>query len=160
MRRWSLNKLPWYKMIDIPPIWLLGFALLARWQAQSFNLGLTFGSDWASFLGGLCFGGGALLLLLALMEMRKHRTTVVPHLEAASLVTSGIFKYSRNPIYLGDALMLLGLILWWDAVLALPLVALFIFVMEKRFIIPEENALRRKFGAEFARYCLKTRRFV
>lgn len=148
------------KMIDIPPIWLFGFIYLAYWQSRNFDLGLSLGGPWSGFLGGVCVGGGLILILLAVIEMRKMRTTVIPHQEAATLVTSGIFKRSRNPIYLGDALVLLGLILRWDAVVSLPLVAIFLWVIEKRFIIPEENALRRKFKAEFASYCLKTRRFV
>lgn len=147
-------------MIDIPPIWLFGFIYLAYWQSRNFDLSLSLGGSWSGFLGGVCVGGGLILILLAVNEMRKMRTTVIPHQEAATLVTSGIFKRSRNPIYLGDALVLLGLILRWDAVVSLPLVAIFLWVIEKRFIIPEENALRRKFKAEFASYCLKTRRFV
>ena len=52
------------------------------------------------------------------------------------------------------------LILRWDAVLALPLVPILLMLLEKRFVIPEEDRLRRKFRAEFARYCQKTRRWV
>ena len=80
--------------------------------------------------------------------------------EADRLIQSGIFKRTRNPIYLGDTLILLGLILRWEAVLALPLVPIFLWILEKRFIIPEENRLRRKFRADFARYCQKTRRWI
>jgi protein-S-isoprenylcysteine O-methyltransferase Ste14 len=76
------------------------------------------------------------------------------------LVQSGIFSRTRNPIYLGDTLVLVGLILNWNAVLALPLVPIFVWVIERRFIIPEENRLRRKFRAEFARYSQKVRRWV
>jgi protein-S-isoprenylcysteine O-methyltransferase Ste14 len=75
-------------------------------------------------------------------------------------VQSGIFSRTRNPIYLGDALILLGLILRWDAVLSLPLVPIFVWIIEKRFIEPEENCMRRTFRMEFARYCEKTRRWV
>ena len=92
--------------------------------------------------------------------MRKRRTTIIPHRDADVLVTSGIFKRSRNPIYLGDALILLGLILRWDAPLALPLAPVFVWVIERRFIIPEENRLRSKFRQEFYRYTQKTRRWV
>ena len=99
-------------------------------------------------------------MALAAMEMRKQRTTIVPHKEADSLVTSGIFKRTRNPIYLGDAAILAGLALRWDAVLALVLVPIFIWIIEKRFIIPEENMLRRKFRADFAHYEQKSRRWV
>ncbi len=148
------------KWIDIPPMWLLGFAVLAWLQAVHASVGLSFGGGWADFAGGLLVGGGLVLMLLAFAEFRRHRTTVIPHMEAERLITSGIFKRSRNPIYLGDALILLGLILRWDAVLALPLVPVFVWVIEKRFIVAEEDRLRRKFRAEFARYCQKTRRWL
>lgn len=148
------------KWIDIPPVWLLGALLLAWWQSHSFSFGLSFGGAWADFLGGLLVGGGLILMALAVYEMRRQRTTVIPHREAERLVTSGIFKRTRNPIYVGDALVLAGLILRWDAVLALPLVPIFVWVIEKRFIIGEENALRRKFKAQFAKYCQDVRRWV
>ncbi len=98
-------------------------------------------------------------MLLAVSEMRRQRTTVIPHREAEHLVQSGIFKRSRNPIYLGDVLLLAGLILRWDAPLALPLVPVLLWVLERRFVIPEEDRLRRKFRQAFHRYTEKTRRW-
>lgn len=148
------------KWIDIPPVWLLA-AVTATWvigQAQPFGLSLAF--PITQLLGGLLVGAGVILMALAAIEMRKRRTTIIPHMEANSLVTSGIFKRTRNPIYLGDAAILAGLALRWDAVLALILVPIFIWIIEKRFIIREENMLRRKFHADFARYEQKTRRWI
>jgi protein-S-isoprenylcysteine O-methyltransferase Ste14 len=55
---------------------------------------------------------------------------------------------------------LAGLILYWDAVLALPLVPLMLWFLERRFVMPEENRLRREFRMEFAKYCEKVRRWV
>jgi protein-S-isoprenylcysteine O-methyltransferase Ste14 len=92
--------------------------------------------------------------------MRRQRTTVVPHREAQALVSTGIFSRTRNPIYLGDLLILAGFILSWDAVLSLPLLPILLWVLEKRFVIPEEDRLRRKYRAEFARFCEKTRRWL
>ncbi len=148
------------KWIDIPPLWLLAFAVLAWFQATHAAFGLSFGGAWADFAGGILVGVGLVLMGLAFAEFRRHRTTVVPHMEADRLISSGIFKRTRNPIYLGDALILAGLILRWDAVLALPLVPIFVWVIEKRFILAEEDRLRRKFRADFARYCQKTRRWI
>ncbi len=147
------------KWIDIPPVWLLAFAVVAWLQAAYWPLGLSFGGAWADLAGGLLVGGGLVLMAMAFAEFRRHKTTVIPHQEADRLITSGIFKRSRNPIYLGDALILTGLILRWDAVLALPLVPIFFWIIEKRFILAEEDRLRRKFRMDFARYCEKTRRW-
>ena len=148
------------KWLDLPPVWLAGALVLAWVQSARFPMGLTFGGAWSDFFGGLLVGGGLLLMLLAFVEFRKHKTTFVPHETPTSLIQTGIFSRTRNPIYLGDALVLAGLILRWDAVLALPLIPLFVWVIEKRFIIPEEDRMRRVFRAEFARYTSKTRRWV
>ena len=148
------------KWIDLPPVWLAGCLVLAWVQSARFPMALTFGGPWADFAGGLLVGGGLLLMLLAFMEFRKHKTTVIPHNTPSFLIQSGIFSRTRNPIYLGDALVLAGLILRWDAVLALPLVPIFVWIIEKRFIIPEEDRMRRTFRADFARYASKVRRWV
>ena len=76
------------------------------------------------------------------------------------MVQSGIYRRSRNPIYLGDVLILAGLILRFDAVLSLVLLPIFVWLLERRFIIPEEDRLRRTFRADFARYERKTRRWI
>lgn len=148
------------KWIDVPPVWLATALALAWAQARLLPMGLGFGGGFADFLGGVLIGGGLILIALAAWEMRRARTTLIPNREAAKLVTSGIFKRSRNPIYIGDALILAGFILRWDAVLALVLLPCFVWIIEKRFVIPEENMLRRKFRADFARYMQKTRRWV
>ena len=152
--------MPAWKWLDMPPVWLVGALVLAWCQSRFLTLGLSLGGVWMDFLGGLLVGAGLLLLALAIYEMRRQRTTVIPHQEADHLVTTGIFSRSRNPIYVGDALILTGFVLYWDAVLSLVLIPIFIWVIETRFIIPEEDGLRRKFRAEFARYCQKTRRWV
>ena len=148
------------QLIDIPPVWL-AIALIVAWLQKTYlSLGLTFGGQWADFVGGLLVGGGLVLIALAAYEMFNKRTTLIPNREADHLVTTGIFSRSRNPIYVGDALILGGMILNWDAVLSLPLIPIFVWLIETRFIIPEEDGLRRKFRADFARYCQKTRRWV
>lgn len=148
------------KWIDMPPVWLAGFLTLAWTQVAFLPMGLGFGGAWADLAGGLLVGGGLLLIVLAASEFRRHRTTIVPHRDAGRLIRTGIFARSRNPIYLGDMLILAGLILRWDAVLSLPLIPVFLWVIEKRFVLPEEDRLRRSFRMEFARYCEKTRRWI
>ncbi len=148
------------RWLDIPPIWLIAALVLAWVQASYYSLGLSLGGAWSQFLGGLLVGGGVVLMALAVHEMRRQKTTVIPHREADSLVQSGIFSRSRNPIYLGDLMILTGFILYWDAVPSLALVPILLWILERRFVVPEENRLRRKFRADFARYCQKTRRWL
>lgn len=148
------------KWLDVPPIWLALFIVLAWFQSRYLSYGLDFGGGWADLLGGMLIGGGLLLMVLALSEFRRHATTVHPHGTPKQLIQSGIFSRSRNPIYVGDTLVLAGLILRFDAVLALPLVPVFVWVIERRFILPEEDRLRRTFRTDFARYERKVRRWI
>ncbi len=148
------------KRIDVPPVWLLVFAILAWLQSRYWSIGLNFGGGLLDLLAGMLIGGGIILMALAIVEFRKHRTTIHPHDTPTSLIRSGIFKRSRNPIYLANVLILTGLILLFDAVLSLPLIPILVWVLEKRFIVPEENRMRREFRADFARYEEQTRRWV
>jgi len=148
------------KWIDIPPVWLL-LAVVITWLiGQLQPAAFAIGGPVTSLFGGLLVGGGIVLILLAASEFRRRKTTIIPHMEANNLITTGIFKRSRNPIYLGDALILAGLTLRWEAPIALLLVPLFMGTITQRFIVPEENRLRVKFRADFARYCQNTRRWV
>jgi len=148
------------KWIDIPPVWLVAAIVAASWAGRHDPFFLSFGGAWSDSAAGVLIGGGIIFMVLAVVEMRKWKTTVIPHLEAGHLVTSGIFKRSRNPIYLGDALVLAGFILRFDAPLALPLVPLFVWLIERRFVLPEEDRLRRKFRQAFHHYTQKTRRWI
>lgn len=147
------------KMIDIPPVWLALFLALA-WGQSTYYPVLSLDHPITDFLVGVLFGGGVVVFAMALVEFRKWKTTVIPHQEASALITSGIFSKTRNPIYLADTMILLALILRWDAVLCLPLVPIFVWWIEKRFILPEERRLRSKFGVAFHRYTEKTRRWL
>ncbi len=153
-----MQSMPLAKWIDVPPVWLAGH-LVATWVISARSV-LSFGGAWADFLGGLCVGGGVVLMVLAMIEMRKWKTTVIPHQQPSHLVQSGIFRRSRNPIYLGDAFILLGFIFYWDAPLALPLLPLFVWIIERRFILAEEDRLRRTYRQDFFRYTQKTRRWL
>ncbi len=147
-------------IFDIPPVWLAFCIILAWAQGRFLPLGLSLDRPIVQFLAGCLIGAGLLLIALAALAFWQARTTIIPHQMPSNLITSGIFSRTRNPIYLGDAMVLAGLILFWDAVLSLPLVPIFVWWIERHFIIPEENRLRRKFRADFARYCQKTRRWV
>lgn len=107
-------------------------------------------------------GAGLLFVLAGGISFRRARTTVNPlKPEAASaLVTSGIYRYTRNPMYVGFALWLLA----WGLYLASPLVLLgvlgFVLYMNRLQIAPEERALGQLFGADFAAYRQRVRRWL
>lgn len=147
------------KWIDLPPLWL-ALTLLIAWGISLVVPGLGFGGAWAGWAGVALVGAGLLLMGLAAATMMAARTTVIPHRDPLALVTGGVFRLSRNPIYLGDALVLAGFILRWDAVPALVLVPVFVWLIDRRFIRAEEARLRAAFGAEFETWAARTRRWI
>lgn len=147
------------RFLDYPPVWLLAFLGLGWAQAAWLPLGQgTVG--WAVPLGSVLALAGVALMLLALPQFLRAGTTVVPHRAPAQLITQGVYRLSRNPIYLGDALLLAGLLLRAEAWPALILVPAFVLVMNRRFIEPEEARLRAAFGADFDAFAARTRRWI
>jgi protein-S-isoprenylcysteine O-methyltransferase Ste14 len=142
--------------IDIPPIWL-ALHIGAAW-VLSLVSPPAFGA-WGAVVGPGLVGLGALVMAAAALQMVQARTTVIPRRNPSSLVTGGLFAWSRNPIYLADAVILLGAILWLDVALGLPLVASFISLIQARFIRDEEARLTEAFGPEFDLWASRTRRW-
>jgi protein-S-isoprenylcysteine O-methyltransferase Ste14 len=105
---------------------------------------------------------GAFTCIAGVIGFRRARTTVDPtRPEATSaLVTGGIYRFTRNPMYLGFLLMLLGTAFAADNWLALILAFLFVPYMNRWQIGPEERILTEKFGGEFAAYRGKVRRWI
>ncbi|MEM0936733.1 MAG: isoprenylcysteine carboxylmethyltransferase family protein [Pseudomonadota bacterium] len=159
MTQFDPTGLTWTRALDIPPLWLILFVGLARLQAVRwpvFQVDLPL----VDLVAGVLVGTGVLLMVLAVLEMRRARTTVIPHLEPAALVTNGVFRRTRNPIYLGDVCVLTGLILFWKAWPSLLLVPLFVWVITDRFILGEEARLRAAFGPRFDSWAGRVRRWI
>jgi len=144
--------------IDIPPVWLAVFAALAYGQAAFLGPDLGRLAGWPA--GGALVAAGIALLLASADRFRRQRTSIIPHRQAAALITAGPYRFSRNPIYLADALILAGLCLGWGAVSGLVLVPAFMALIQRRFILPEESRLRAAFGADFAAWASQTRRWL
>lgn len=142
---------------ESPPTWLVLFLALALVQARHLPL---VDAGWPGRIAGGVLGlSGLAIFCLALREFRRHRTTVLPRETPVAMIDSGIYRLSRNPIYLADALFLAGAALWWDAA-SLLLVPLFVMIITRRFILGEEAVLRAVFGAAFDRYAAQTRRWL
>ncbi len=150
--------LSWKKALDLPPLWLCLFIALARVQAVRWPVGPT-SVPVVDLVAGVLVGGGILLMVLAAVEMRRNRTTIIPHQIPDTLVTTGVFSRSRNPIYLGDVCLLFGLVLFWKAWPSLLLVPLLFWLLTDRFIEPEEARLREQFGARFDTWARRVRRW-
>jgi protein-S-isoprenylcysteine O-methyltransferase Ste14 len=144
-------------MIDLPPVWLAAHVAVA-WVLSLVSPPVFGGLG--NLVGFWLVGLGLLVTILAAGQMALARTTVIPRRDPSSLVTSGLFAWSRNPIYLSDAVILLGAVLWFDAILALPLLVGFPWLIQTRFILDEEARLTASFGPEFEAWAAQTRRWI
>ena len=103
---------------------------------------------------------GFLLGIGAFTEFRKARTTLDPHGSSKQVVTSGIYRFTRNPIYVGFLLMVIGLPLnsglYWGIVMA----PLYVFMMNRLVIRHEEAYLEKKFGKTYTSYTSRVRRWL
>lgn len=143
--------------IDLPPVWL-AMHVAAAWLLSLISPAV-FGTP-GLWIGKALLLAGILLMAAAIFTMARHRTTVIPRRDPSALVTTGVFAWSRNPIYLADALILTAAILWLDAVLALPLIVSFVWLIQSRFIRDEEARLTLAFGPEFDLWAARTRRWI
>ncbi len=145
--------------IDIPPLWLALF-IAAAWGLDRLAPGLATGWSWLAWAGYALIALGVLAMALALIEFLRNRTTFIPRRVPTAFLQHGIYRFSRNPIYLGDALVLAGLILAWDVLPALILVPAFMWLITRRYIEGEEAGLEAKFGTEFTAWKQKVRRWL
>lgn len=145
--------------LDLPPVWLLFFMGLVYLQSRIWNP-LSYGSGFSTAFGWVLIAAGLALTLWAALHFRAHKTSIVPGNIPRSIITGGPYKFSRNPIYLADALMLLGVVLLFDSMLGAILVPAFVMVINKRFIEGEEAGLRAAFPDEADGFFGATRRWL
>lgn len=102
---------------------------------------------------------GFLAAVAAFVEFRKAHTTLDPHGSVKALVTGGIFRFTRNPIYFGFLLMVIGLPLNAGFYSGLAVAPFFMLTMERLVIMKEEAYLEEKFGEAYAGYKSRVRRW-
>ncbi|WP_420430422.1 methyltransferase family protein [Hyphobacterium sp.] len=110
----------------------------------------------------LLAGLGVMVVLLGVMAFRRQKTTINPYKidDASALVTNGIYRFTRNPMYLGMLLILFAVVAYTQDVLALLAPAGFIVVLNRLQIRPEERAMLQTFGDTYAAYCERVRRWI
>lgn len=144
------------RIADYPMAWVALFAALAVLAGRMAPMPVP----WGGRLGGLLIVAGLGLIVVAGVTMRRAGATVDPTRPPTELVTHGIFAWSRNPIYLGAAVVLAGVALAAAAPLALVLVALFVAVTNRRFIAREEAWLAERYPTAFSAWSRHTRRWL
>ena len=103
---------------------------------------------------------GIILNLAADKALKKHGTTVKPYEESTRLITTGVYQYSRNPMYLGMVLILIGVALLMGSLTPYIIVPGFIVAIEQVFIRAEESMLHEEFGHDWTAYRENVRRWL
>lgn len=147
------------KRIIYPPVWLL-LGLISIFAFNEMYPMIRFTSLVFQVLGGVVIVVGLLLLVTANGLFVRAGTDVIPFRKVSTLVTTGIYRFTRNPMYLGMVAVLLGCALTVGVVPALLVPVAFAVIVEARFIRPEEQMLRELFPEEYPAYCQRVRRWL
>ena len=141
----------------VPPVlWALMILAMA---AQRFWLPtVPLLPDWLALIGVLPVAGGLLLSVAGAFHFRRRGTNIRPFRDPEMLVTDFVFAYSRNPMYLGFALALLGLAILFNDAGALLFVALFVIIVARWYLRLEEAAAARRCGDAVHAYRRRVRR--
>ena len=142
-----------------PPLVALTFGFLINYTKNIFPK--------IEIKNGIIFGyfmiiSGLIVILSAIILFKKYHTTISPlnPSNATKLITDGIYKFSRNPMYLGLLLVLLGISIILNLTGGFFLIPLFILYLNLFQIIPEENAMVDLFKDEFLEYKENVRRWI
>ena len=103
---------------------------------------------------------GFATILLAARSFRKHETTIIPDGQPSTLMEGGLFAYSRNPIYVAMAVLLIGSGLAIGHIWALIVVPLFVLLVQQIWIVKEEENLETEFGQIYRNYKIAVRRWL
>lgn len=144
----------------VPPVLVLILALAMAAAARLLPRPALLPEPWNAVLGWLVIALGLGLMVAAAWLFRQRRTNIHPFGKPDVLITEGVFRLSRNPIYLGLTLVLAGIALLLNALAALPLVIVFFVVADRWYIPVEERLAESAFGAEFDAYRRRVRRWL
>lgn len=103
---------------------------------------------------------GFATILLAARSFRKNETTIIPDGQPSALMEGGLFAYSRNPIYVAMAVLLIGSGLAIGHIWSLLVVPIFVILVQQIWIVKEEENLETEFGQIYRNYKMRVRRWL
>lgn len=147
------------RIVAPPPViylGVLGLGLLLewRWPTRLLNRSL------AVSVGSAILITGVIGLAAAIRTLWRAHTPINPYKATTAVVTGGLFRFSRNPIYVSDTLIYVGLSLALNAWWALALTPVVVWIMQVGVIVREEEYLERTFGEDYLRYKRQVRRWL
>ena len=148
--------------LKIPPMILVAIAAAVMWAIARAAPQLAQPYAGRGLLAAVLLILGIAIIAMGLRAFSKSRTTVDPRFpeNASGIVSTGIYRYTRNPMYLGMLIVLLAWAAMLSNVATLVVPVLFALYITRWQIVPEERALTQKFGAEYEAYCNSVRRWL
>ena len=148
--------------LRVPPVIQVVLVGTLIWLANAVFPATRITIPLASWLAAALAACGIAVAVLGVAAFRQANTTVDPRApeQSARVVRTGIYKLSRNPMYVGFFLVLLAWSISLQQLLAVPLLAAFVAYLTRYQIIPEERFLKDKFGNEYIDYCRQVRRWL
>ena len=145
----------------VPPLALIFLFGALMWLLSAYPV-FTIALAWRSAFALIFCTVGLAIVLAGVLTFRRAKTTVNPLTPEATttMVTSGIYRFTRNPMYLGFLFVLAGWAIYLSNLLAFALLPLFVWYMNRFQILPEERALGAKFSHAFTAYKRSVRRWV
>ena len=111
-------------------------------------------------LGIIPLVAGIVIMVSGARAFNREDTPLIPFETSTALVTSGPFRFTRNPMYLGMTLILTGTALLFGSLAPLMTVGLFFYVIRWQYVIPEEHMMKEIFADEYHLYCKRVRRWL
>tara|TARA_B100000941_G_scaffold288941_1_gene266909 strand:- start:4332 stop:4733 length:402 start_codon:yes stop_codon:yes gene_type:complete len=132
------------------------------WLVSKYSLHTNFNLNGINILALVFLIIAIIMIVLSINKFKKNRTTISPLRpnKTSSLITSGIYNYTRNPMYLGLLLMLFSTALFIKNFISFLIIPLFVIFINKNQILPEEQILENIFGEEYRNYKKKVKRWI
>ena len=140
--------------LKIPPVAVFLLCGIGMWLLESLLPELRLNLPGSRLVAGFVACVGRAVAVSGVLAFRAAKTTVDPRYpeKSSSVVTRGIYRRSRNPMYLGLLLVLLGWAIFLRHVLPFAVLPLFVYYMNQFQIIPEERAMQASFGDKYSAY--------
>lgn len=148
--------------LRIPPLALFVVLASAIWAVSKYFPAANLALPGRQIIALISILLGLAVISAGVVEFRRRKTTMSPFSpeQTASVVSSGIYHWTRNPMYLGMALALFGVAVWQANLFGFVVVLLFCVYLTRFQIVPEERMLLKLFGEEFAAYMNQVRRWI
>lgn len=143
----------------VPPVYLAG-AIVVMYLLNRFAPVGNIGGPFVWGFAGAFVSFGLAIIVVSAGLFKRADTAIIPFHKSTALVIQGPYKFTRNPMYLGMVLILIGVGFVLGSLLPFAVIPLFILIIQTRFIVGEERFMETLFGEEYLNYKNSVRRWL